>query len=320
MLATLTSACCSLGMSAGHYLTTLAYQTAQTVVHPFRVCYDTFIRRYNALVSCCWMCWSCAYSLMSYPPVFYADLIKRLIKLMTKSAHICSLALNWWLRFAQTITTTLWRTTCYASSSFSYNRQLFSSWAHIFIDLPSCAGTILLAVCTQLKKEILQLLWYLTPYPCKTIYTWLWPGTRQHSSSPQVSAALVQPAGGPTFLISLFAWPSISLHHEPFLRQDSRSTISGCLYRPAIRLHGTLMQASSTSGASSTPSSTVVSPSDSGTEAVKAHHPSNDSIGAGAASSSSPRSTLAGGTVFAGEPMPISDTQFLAPRVCCSRP
>ena len=80
------------------------------------------------------------------------------------------------------------------------------------------------------------------------------------------------------------------------------------------------MQASSTSGASSKTPSTVVSPSDSGTEAANAHHPSNDGIGAGAASSSSPRSTLAGGTVFAGEPMRISDTQFLAPRVCCSRP
>ena len=77
---------CSLGMSAGHYLTTLAYQTAQTVVHPFRVCYDTFIRRYNALVSCCWTCWSCACTVMSHPFVFCADLLKRLIKLMTKHA------------------------------------------------------------------------------------------------------------------------------------------------------------------------------------------------------------------------------------------
>ena len=205
VLATLTSACCSLGMSAGHYLITLAYQTAQSVVHPLSLCYEAFSRRYNALVSCCWTCWSCAYSVMSYPPVFCADLIKRVIKLTTKSAHVCNFAINWWLRFAQTITIPLWMTTCYASSSFSCIRQLFSSYAHTFIELSSCAGTILLALCTQLKKELAQLLWYLTPYPCKTIYTWLWPGTRQHSSSPQVSAALAQPAGGPTFLISLFA-------------------------------------------------------------------------------------------------------------------
>ncbi len=208
MLATMTSACCSLGMSAGHYLTTLAYQTAQTVVHPFMVCCDILISRYNALVSCCWICWSCAYTVLSYPFVFCADLLKRLINSMTKYAHICNAAINWWLRFALTITTTLWRTTCYALSSFSYIRQLFSSWAHAFIDLSS---TILLAVCTQLKKESLQLLWVLTPYPCKAVYTWLWPGTRQHSSSPQVSAPLGQPAGDSTVLISLFAWPSISL-------------------------------------------------------------------------------------------------------------
>jgi hypothetical protein len=85
------------------------------------------------------------------------------------------------------------------------------------------------------------------------------------------------------------------------------------------------MQASSTSG---------VSPSDSGTEAdsaangdshpgpdtVKADHSCNEGsgLGAGAASSSSPRSTLNSGAVFGGEPMPISDTQFLAPRVCCA--
>ncbi len=78
------------------------------------------------------------------------------------------------------------------------------------------------------------------------------------------------------------------------------------------------MQAFSTPGVSSKPPSTVVSASDSGTDTVKADHPSNDSIGAGGASSSSPRSTLAGGAVFGGEPMPIGDTQFLAPRVSCS--
>ena len=78
------------------------------------------------------------------------------------------------------------------------------------------------------------------------------------------------------------------------------------------------MQASSTSGVSSNVPATVVSPSDSGTEAAKAHHPSNEGVGADATSSSSPRSTLAAGAVFAGEPMPISDTQFLAPRVCCN--
>ncbi|KAL0045256.1 hypothetical protein WJX82_002042 [Trebouxia sp. C0006] len=36
MLATVTSACCSLGMSAGYYLTTLAHQTVQAVLFPFR--------------------------------------------------------------------------------------------------------------------------------------------------------------------------------------------------------------------------------------------------------------------------------------------
>ncbi len=198
MLATMTSACCNLGMSAGHYLTTLAYQTAQTAVYPFRLCYDIFTRRYNALVSCCWTCWSCAYTVMSYPLVFCADLLKRLMKLMTNFAYICNAAINWWLRFALTITTTLWRTTCYALSSFSYIRQLFSSWAYVFIDLFS---TTLLAVCTQLKKESLQLLWALTPYQCKAVYTWLWPGTRQHSSSPQVSAAL----GNSLLLVPLFS-------------------------------------------------------------------------------------------------------------------
>ena len=78
------------------------------------------------------------------------------------------------------------------------------------------------------------------------------------------------------------------------------------------------MQASSTSGTSSKTPSAVVSPSDTGTDTAKADYSSNEgsSLGAGAASSSSPRTTLAGGAVFAGEPMPISDTQFLAPRVC----
>ncbi len=208
MLATMTSACCSLGMSAGHYLTILAYQTAQIVVYPFRVCCDIFIRRYNALVSCCWTCWSCAYTVMSYPFVFCADLLQRPIKLMTTFAYICNAAITWWLRFALTIITTPWRTTCYA---LCITRQLFTSWAHISIKLSSCAGTIVLAIWTQLKKESLHLLWALTPYPCKAVYTWLWPGTRPHSSSPQVSAALCQPAGGSTVLISLFAWPSISL-------------------------------------------------------------------------------------------------------------
>jgi hypothetical protein len=88
MLATMTSACCSLGTSAGHYLTTLANQAAESVVHPFRVCSDTFIRRYSALVSYCWTGWSCAYTVMSYPFVFCADLLKRLFKLITKFAHI----------------------------------------------------------------------------------------------------------------------------------------------------------------------------------------------------------------------------------------
>ncbi len=233
MLATLTSACCSLGMSAGHYLITLAYQTAKTVVYPFRVCYGTFIRRYNALVSCCWTCWSCAYSVVSYPFEFIANQPKRPIIFMTKFAHICNAAITWWLRFALTITTTPWSKTCYA---LCITRQLFNSWAHISIKRSSCAGTILLAVCAQLKKESLQLLWALTPYPCKAVYTWLWPATRHHSSSPQVSAPLGQPAAAPTVLISFFAWPSISLHHAAFLCQDSCSTISGCLYRTAIRL------------------------------------------------------------------------------------
>ncbi len=218
MLATVTSACCSLGMSAGYYLTTLAHQTVQAVLYPFRVCYDAFIRRYNGLVSCCWTCWSCAYTLMSYPFVFYADLLQRPIKLTTKFAHVCNAAVNWWLRFALTIITIPWRITCYA---LYITRQLFNSWADIFIKLSSCAGTILLAVCTQLKKESLQLLWALTPYPCKAVYIWLWSGIRPHSSSPQVSAALGQPAAALTDLISLFAWPSISLQHEAFLCQDT---------------------------------------------------------------------------------------------------
>ena len=189
MLAMLTSACCSLGMSTGHYLTTLAYQTVQAVVRPFKVCCDTLIKRYCALVKCCWTCCSCAYTVMSFPFVFCADLLKRLVQPMPKIAHICSAAINWWLRFALSIITTPWSVTCCAVSSFSYIRQLFSSLAHIFIDL---SGTVLLAVCIQLKKDSLQLLWTLTPYPCKTVYTWLWPGTRQHSSSPQVSATLEQ--------------------------------------------------------------------------------------------------------------------------------
>ena len=125
---------------------------------------------------------------------------------------------NWWLRFALTIITIPWRITCYA---LYITRQLFNSWADIFIKLSSCAGTILLAVCTQLKKESLQLLWALTPYPCKAVYIWLWSGIRPHSSSPQVSAALGQPAAALTDLISLFAWPSISLQHEAFLCQDT---------------------------------------------------------------------------------------------------
>ena len=208
MLATMTSACCSLWMSAGHYLTTLAYQTAETVVHPFTLCYDVFIRRYNALVSCCWTCWSCACTVVSYPFRFCADLLKRPIKFVTKFAHVCTAAISWWLRFALTIITTPWKMPCCA---LCITRQLFTSWAHIFMKLSSCAGTILLAVCTQLKKESLQLLWALTPYPCKAVYTWLWPRTRQHSSSPQVSAALGQSAAAPTVLISLFGWPSISL-------------------------------------------------------------------------------------------------------------
>ncbi len=95
-----------------------------------------------------------------------------------------------------------------------------------------------------------------------------------------------------------------------------------------------LMQASSSLGLSSNTPSMVVSPSDSdtieadpaangdshpGTNPVKADHSTNDSIriGAGATSSSFPRSTLAGGAVFAGEPMPINDTQILSPRVSC---
>jgi hypothetical protein len=158
MLATMTSACCSLGMSAGHYLTTLAYQTAQTVVHPFIVCYDVFIRRYNALVSCCWTCWSCAYTVMSYPFVFCADLLQRPIKLMTNFAHTCNAAITWWLRFALTIITTPWRATYYA---LCITRQLFTSWAHVVVKLSSCAGTIVPAIWTQLKKETLQLLWAL---------------------------------------------------------------------------------------------------------------------------------------------------------------
>ena len=208
MLATMTSACCSLGMSAGHYLTTLACQTAQTVVHPFIVCCDILIRRYNSLVSCCWTCWSCAYTVLSYPLIFCADLLPRLIKLITKLAHNCNTTINWWLRFALTIITTPWRATYYA---LCITRRLFTSWAHVVIKLPSCAGTIVPAIWTQLKKKTLQLLWALTPYPCKAVYTWLWPGTRHHSSSPQVSAALGQPAAAPTVFISLFAWPSISL-------------------------------------------------------------------------------------------------------------
>ena len=155
----------------------------------------TFIRRYNALVSCCW---TCAYTALAYPCVFCADLFNRLIISMTNSAHVCNVAVNWWLRFALTITTNLWRTTFYALSSFSCIRHLFSSWAHIFTDLSS---TILLAIWTQLKKESLQLLWALTPYPCKAVYTWLWPGTRQYSSSPQVSAAL----GNSLLLVPLFS-------------------------------------------------------------------------------------------------------------------
>ena len=76
--------------------------------------------------------------------------------------------------------------TCYASSSFNNIWQHFNSWAHVFIDLPAHARMILYGIGTQLKKESLQLLWALTAYPCKTIYTWLWPETRQHSTPSQV--------------------------------------------------------------------------------------------------------------------------------------
>jgi len=132
----MTSACCNLGMSAGHCLTTLAHHATQTVFHPFRLCYGTFIRRHSALVSCCWIGWSCACRILSYPFVFCADLLIRLFELKTKCAHICTAAFHWWLSVTLTIITTSWRTTHYALSSFNNVCQRCSSLAQIFLDLP----------------------------------------------------------------------------------------------------------------------------------------------------------------------------------------
>ena len=185
MLFTLTSASCSLGVSAGHYLTDRALRATQLVCHPLRVCYAMVIRRYSALVNYGWTGWTKPYRVVTYPFVVCADLLNRLIEFVKISAHICTAAFNWWLSVTLTIITTPWRLTCYASSSFD-NWKPFNSWAHVFLDLPSRARMILYDIWTQLKKESLQLLWYLTPYPCKTVSTWLWPESRQHSSTSQV--------------------------------------------------------------------------------------------------------------------------------------
>jgi len=175
-------------------LTTLAHQATQTVLNLFRVCYGTFIRRYSALVSYCWTGWIYAYRLLSYPFVVCADLFLCLVTLLTDIAHICNAAINWWLSLALTIITTPRRMTCYALTSFNNVCQHFNSWAHVFLDLSSRARMIFFDIWTQLKKESLQLLWYLTPYPCKAVYTWLWPDTRQHANTSQVNCLPAWPA------------------------------------------------------------------------------------------------------------------------------
>lgn len=84
------------------------------------------------------------------------------------------------------------------------------------------------------------------------------------------------------------------------------------------------MQASSSAGVSPSAPGTEADSAGNrdtqpGTDTVKADHSTNEGNGLEAgATSSSPRSTLAGGAVLAGEPMPISNTQISAPRVCCS--
>ncbi|KAL0021754.1 hypothetical protein WJX79_003949 [Trebouxia sp. C0005] len=81
------------------------------------------------------------------------------------------------------------------------------------------------------------------------------------------------------------------------------------------------MQASSSAGVSPSAPGTEADSAGNrdtqpGTDTVKADHSTNEGNGLEAgATSSSPRSTLAGGAVLAGEPMPISNTQISAPRL-----
>ncbi len=167
VLATVTSACCSRGMSAGHYLTTLAHQATQTVLNLFRVCYGAFIRRYSALVSYCWTGWIYAYRLLSYPFEVCADLFLRLVTLITDIAHICNAAINWWLSFALTIITTPRRMTCYALTSFNDVCQRFNTWAHIFLDLSSRARMIFFDIWTfGLSHRKRAVLWTLLCHCC----------------------------------------------------------------------------------------------------------------------------------------------------------